>query len=105
MSSGVSYYIQVLLLCVDKFTKKLVNWYKQFLQLKPVDTAKIHENLGTANLRKGAYDSAISHFQKVVEADPDNAQVHYSLGVAYQQADSIDNAIESFKRSIEASST
>jgi superkiller protein 3 len=64
-----------------------------------------HNNLGTALLKKGSVDEAISHFQKALEikADraADRAEAHYNLGSALFQKGSVDEAIVHYQMALQ----
>lgn len=45
--------------------------YDKYLNLVPSD-AKVHEELGNLLMTRKKYSQALTHFEKVLEAEPDN---------------------------------
>ena len=81
--------------------------YRKAFELRPNDP-RLRFNLGSALLRQGEVDEAISHFEKALELRADatdkakrNADVHYNLGNAFFRKRQIDEAIFHFRKAVE----
>lgn len=49
--------------------------YERLLALRPDLATTIHQQIGFANIRLRRYEPALTHLQKVLDADPTNAQI------------------------------
>ena len=67
------------------------------IQLTPNDTETLRL-LGIVNGLKGDHATAISYFQKVVNADPKNASAYLNLGAAYRNSGDLTKAQENFQK-------
>jgi serine/threonine protein kinase/Flp pilus assembly protein TadD len=74
--------------------------YQHALALDP-KLAHVHDNLGSALLRKGDLNGAIACFQKAIELDPKYAWAHTDLGIALTEQVKLDEAIACFNKALE----
>lgn len=63
-------------------------------------SALIHNNLGTALVRKGRPDEAIAHYQKAIELRPDYADAYFNLGSVLLERGQLDEAIEQWHKAL-----
>lgn len=60
-----------------------------------------HQNLGVALAARGDYESAIAHFTRVIELNPDSAEAHYNRANAWQSRGETERALVDYSRAVE----
>lgn len=80
--------------------KLIINSYEKALELWP-ENYEAENNLGSFysnNLKD--YNSAIQHFKKAIELNPDIDEPYFNLGYAYENLNKYEKAIEAYKKAI-----
>ena len=61
----------------------------------------VYDARGKAFLQKGEYNSAISDFNKIIEAHPKDASAYVNRGIAYMRKGEYNSAISDHNRAVE----
>jgi len=77
--------------------------YERLLALRPDLAATLHQQIGFANIRLRRYEPAITHLQKVLDADPSNVQIRAIAAQAALEGGMLDRGLELLKGIDEAS--
>lgn len=89
------------LLIAGKLAGMLVSKYNRIFTLSKEERARILDQIGASELRKGRKTHSLSVFEKVVDLDPNNPESHYRLGKACLAAEQFEKACENFHRVLE----
>jgi tetratricopeptide (TPR) repeat protein len=77
--------------------------YEKLLALRPDLATTIHQQIGFANIRLRRYEPALTHLQKVLDADPANVQIRAIAAQAALEGGMLDRGLELLKGIDEAS--
>lgn len=72
--------------------------YREALAMDPGLTCA-HLELGKIQAYRGEYESAVGHFKKVIERNPDNLEVYFRLGTVYFMMGRMEDAARGLERS------
>ncbi len=77
--------------------EEAITEYERLLALRPDLAATIHQQIGFANIRLRRYEPAITHLQKVLDADPANVQIRAIAAQAALEGGMLDRGLELLK--------
>ncbi|MHC4531046.1 MAG: sulfatase-like hydrolase/transferase [Planctomycetota bacterium] len=62
---------------------------------------KAHNNMGRAFAKQKSFDSAIGHYKKALEINPDFANAYYNLGNVFLRRGELDEAIKHYTKALD----
>jgi protein O-mannosyl-transferase len=85
--------------------KNLPRWYDSYRLFSDSVSKGMHpgayQNLGIACAERGDHETAISHYTRAIELDPDSAEAYYNLALAFQAKAEPERALADYSRAIE----
>jgi tetratricopeptide (TPR) repeat protein len=74
--------------------EEAVSEYEKLLALRPDLATTIHQQIGFASIRLRRYEAALTHLQKVLDADPANVQIRGFMAQAAIEGGMLDRGLE-----------
>ena len=70
------------------------------IDVKAVESAADHMELGKFYFLNHKYEEAVCEFQKVLEINPKNAEAYYNIGLIKESANKTDEAKEMYAKAL-----
>jgi tetratricopeptide (TPR) repeat protein len=80
----------------ERYEEAIVE-YEKLLALRPDLATTIHQQIGFANIRLRRYEPALTHLQKVLDAEPANVQIRAIAAQAALEGGMLDRGLELLK--------
>jgi tetratricopeptide (TPR) repeat protein len=79
--------------------EEVIGCFRAAQALRP-EASAVHNNLGSALLRKGQLDEAIAAYREATRLNNDYAMAHYNLGDALRKKGQLDEAVAEFREAV-----